>query len=78
MELSTTIPTAKAMPASEMILILRPKIFKTINTDTKLTGILIATINNERAEPRKINNTATARRAPRPRFDFTKCIASSI
>ena len=32
MELSTTIPTAKAIPASEMILILRPKIFKTIKS----------------------------------------------
>ena len=41
-------------------------------------GMLIATINNDRADPKNSSRTATARTAPRARFDFTNRMASLI
>ena len=78
MELSTTMPTANAIPAREIILILRPKILRIINTATKVTGILMAIIRTERTDPKNNNRTATANIAPRLRFDLTSRIDSSM
>ena len=66
------------MPAREMIFMLRPRSLRTINTEIRLTGMLIATINNDRADPKNSSRTATARTAPRARFDFTNRMASLI
>ena len=71
-------PTAKAIPAREIILMLRPRTFRMMNTDKRLTGMLIATISRDRADPKNTSRTATASTAPKARFDLTRRIASSM
>ncbi len=75
---STTMPTAKAMPASEMTFSVRPS----ADIATKLamieTGMAMETISVARHERRNISKTPAARRPPTQMFWITRSIAPSI
>jgi hypothetical protein len=72
MQLSTTIPTANARPASEMTLIERPEADITRKVATTEMGIETATTNVPLADLRKRSNTAIARIPPITMFDLTR------
>ncbi|MBA7675420.1 hypothetical protein ES703_83653 [subsurface metagenome] len=68
MELSTTIPIAKLIPARVITLILRPKRVIIRKVPIMLMGIAVVTTNILEIFLRNRNNTITAREAPKNMF----------
>ena len=71
---STTMPTAKARPASEMTLIERPIAAIATKLPTTETGMAIEMISVARHERRKIISTKAASRPPIQMFWVTRSI----
>ena len=75
---SSTMPTAKAKPASEMTFSVLPVISRTIKLVSKHAGIEIATNNVVRRRLKNHQSTITARMIPIPRFLLSISIDRSI
>ena len=73
---SRTMPTAKARPAREMILIVRPAAFRTMNVTNRETGIASATIIVARKRRMNHHSTAIARKIPSTRLLRSMAIES--
>ncbi len=71
-------PTAKARPAREMTLTVRPSRVMTMKVPTTEIGMAVATISVGRSERRKRISTRIARQPPTHRFCCTRSIAESM
>ncbi len=69
MAASTTIPTAKAMPAKDITLIERPRAAMATKEPITETGMAIATMTVGRQERRNSNSTIDANKPPIIMFD---------
>ena len=63
-ELSTTMPTANAMPASEMMLMERPRTKMKMNVETTVTGMATPMIMTLERLPRNRSSTPIASAPP--------------
>ncbi len=75
MAASTTMPTAKAMPASEMTLIERPSAAMAAKLPMMETGIASETTSVARTERRNSSSTNAANVPPTKMFCFTRSMA---
>ena len=75
MAASSTMPVAKASPASEMTLRLLPVTLSSMKVASSEAGIAAATIRVARSLRRKYHSTPTARNTPRNRLLVTRLIA---
>ena len=75
MELSTTIPTANAKPASEITFKVRPSSFRTRKVPTTLMGIAAATMNVLVRLRRNSKRAMTAKMLPMTKLCCTSPIA---
>jgi hypothetical protein len=75
MKLSTSMPTAKAIPARLRTLSERPIRYRQRNMPTVLTAMARKMTAAERVLRRKINNTIKVSAAPSTMFSRTKSIA---
>ena len=75
---STIIPTAKAIPASDMTFSVRPVTAIATKVATIDTGIAMLITSVARGLRRKINSTVAAKRPPIQMFWVTRSIAPSI